>query len=371
MKKDSSNSNNKSVRGILILIIVVCTSIIGYIYKDNILSYLADTIKIDNGNEKKEVTSNDEKDNSKTSCKDISSKADCLSWKQFGHCEKSPSYMIQYCALTCEVCDLVNPEVRCKQFYSNPRVFKNDEMDNMFNDLVHSYSQSCNNKNDDETCNNVNNTSGLTVISRDPWVVTIDNFITSEEADTIISIPLPSAWIQSTAAGAYQADGLIKREISEIRTSKNAWCQAGCDDHPTVQSVMSRMSNTIKVPISNFEHMQILKYDPGQFYRGHHDYIHSPPAIEEAIGPRIITFFLYLSNVTSGGETYFNTLNITVAPSKGKALIWANTISKDPNVKDIRTFHEAKDVIEGIKYGANIWIHQKDFRSANHWACSG
>jgi hypothetical protein len=47
MKKDSSNSSNKSVRGILILIIVVCISIIGYIYKDNILSYLADTIKID------------------------------------------------------------------------------------------------------------------------------------------------------------------------------------------------------------------------------------------------------------------------------------------------------------------------------------
>lgn len=64
-------------------------------------------------------------------------------------------------------------------------------------------------------------------------------------------------------------------------------------------------------------------------------------------------------------------LNITVPPAKGKALIWANTMSNNPNVKDIRTHHEAKDVIKGIKYGANAWIHQKDFRSASNWACGG
>lgn len=80
---------------------------------------------------------------------------------------------------------------------------------------------------------------------------------------------------------------------------------------------------------------------------------------------------MYLSDVELGGETHFTTLNITISPMKGKALIWANTMSNNPSLKDSRTHHEAKEVIKGIKYGANIWIHQKDFRSASYWACSG
>jgi len=368
--KNKNNKNNSSLINITLILtitVVSCLILIVYRYKDH--EIFKTNIKSNVIKTEKDVIMKDS-----ISCKDNGPKVDCINWKQTGHCEKSPAYMVQYCASTCEMCNLVNPEVRCKKFYSNPRVFKDNEMDQMFNNLVQSYTKSCTiDGQTDETCaiSNSNQTSTLTVISRDPWIITIDDFISAEEADIIISIPPQSAWIQSTAAGAYQADGLIKREVSETRTSRNAWCQAGCDDHKTVQTVLKRMSQTVNVPISNFEHMQILKYDKGQFYRGHHDFIHSPPSIEEAIGPRILTFFLYLSDVTSGGETHFNTLNISVTPSKGKALIWANTMANNPNMKDERTFHEAKDVIEGIKYSANIWIHQKDFRSASHWACSG
>lgn len=128
-----------------------------------------------------------------TSCKDIDPKVDCINWKQSGHCEKSPAYMVQHCASTCEICHLVNPEVRCKKFYSNPRVFKDNEMDVMFHNLVQSYTGSCNTVNSNEgktdACS-ITNSSSLTVISRDPWIVTIDNFISAEEAATIISIPL-------------------------------------------------------------------------------------------------------------------------------------------------------------------------------------
>lgn len=198
------------------------------------------------------------------SCKDNGRKLDCMNWKQYGHCDINPAYMVQYCASTCEMCHLVNPELRCKQFHTNPSVFKNDEMHNMFSNLEKYFPNNCNNSIDNKeesVCiENNKNEQSINIISRDPWIVTIDNFITEEEADTIISIPHENAWIQSTAAGAYQADGLIKREISEVRTSRNAWCQAGCDDHPIVQNVLKRMSSTVTVPISNFEHMQILRY---------------------------------------------------------------------------------------------------------------
>ena len=38
-------------------------------------------------------------------------------------------------------------------------------------------------------------------------------------------------------------------------------------------------------------------------------------------GPRILTFFLYLSDVEEGGETVFTNLGIKVKPKRGRALI--------------------------------------------------
>ena len=37
---------------------------------------------------------------------------------------------------------------------------------------------------------------------------------------------------------------------------------------------------------------------------------------------RVMTFMVYLSNVTEGGNTVFPNLGITVPPVKGSALFW-------------------------------------------------
>ena len=33
--------------------------------------------------------------------------------------------------------------------------------------------------------------------------------------------------------------------------------------------------------------------------------------------------------------------------------------------------HEARPVLRGRKFAANSWIHLKDYRFVNLWACSG
>ena len=48
---------------------------------------------------------------------------------------------------------------------------------------------------------------------------------------------------------------------------------------------------------------QVLQYMPGQRYGVHHDYGAEDRGL--ASGPRILTFFLYLSDVEEGGETNF------------------------------------------------------------------
>lgn len=82
-------------------------------------------------------------------------------------------------------------------------------------------------------------------------------------------------------------------------------------------------------------------------------------------GVRILTMYLYLNDVTSGGGTNFDQLNITVMPKRGRALLWPSVLDEDPNKKDDRTTHQALPVGDGaVKYGANAWFHLRDFKTA-------
>lgn len=90
-----------------------------------------------------------------------------------------------------------------------------------------------------------------------------------------------------------------------------------------------------------------------------------------ACGPRILTFFLYLSDVEEGGETNFPSLGIAVKPKKGRALLWPSTLDNNLEALDIRTLHEAKPVIKGRKFAANSWIHLYNFAVPNLHGCTG
>ena len=97
------------------------------------------------------------------------------------------------------------------------------------------------------------------------------------------------------------------------------------------------------------------------------DYI--PRGFERPSGVRILTFYIYLNDVEEGGGTKFPELNLTVTPRRGRAALWPSVLDEDPNKKDPRTIHEAMPVIRGEKYGANAWIHQRDFKGPNQKGC--
>jgi prolyl 4-hydroxylase len=139
--------------------------------------------------------------------------------------------------------------------------------------------------------------------------------------------------------------------------------------HPDVQTIIAKIEDVTRVPRDNYESFQILRYDLGQKYVTHHDSSEDDNAL--LCGPRILTFFLYLSDVEEGGETDFPTLGISVKPEKGKAVLWPSTFDSDPSKVDPRTKHQAKPVIKGRKFGANSWIHLYDYVRPNLWGCTG
>jgi prolyl 4-hydroxylase len=90
------------------------------------------------------------------------------------------------------------------------------------------------------------------------------------------------------------------------------------------------------------------------------------------MGVRVLTVFLYLSDVDEGGGTYFPDINgttITVHPKKGRVVLWPSVRDDDPHAEDERTIHGSWAVTQGVKYGANAFIHQRDTREAYARAC--
>lgn len=103
----------------------------------------------------------------------------------------------------------------------------------------------------------------------------------------------------------------------------------------------------------NFESFQVLRYRKSQKYDRHHD--SSQEDVNHLSGPRVFTFFLYLSDVIEGGETAFTDLNITVTPEAGMVLVWPSVLDEDPTKVDMRLHHAALPVRKGVKYAANVW----------------
>ena len=68
---------------------------------------------------------------------------------------------------------------------------------------------------------------------------------------------------------------------------------------------------------------------------------------DQACGPRILTFFLYLSDVEEGGETAFPLLDLAVKPQKGKAVLWPSVHDDNLMLPEQLSLHEARPVIKG------------------------
>jgi prolyl 4-hydroxylase len=70
------------------------------------------------------------------------------------------------------------------------------------------------------------------------------------------------------------------------------------------------------------------------------------------------------------GETNFpRNHNLSVTPKKGRAVLWPSVYNESPHDQDSRSNHQALPVLRGVKYGANAWIHQRDFKGPNSRGC--
>jgi hypothetical protein len=283
----------------------------------------------------------------KRSCKD--KYPQCI--EHLDDCIAAPGWMTMNCPKACNFCHLRDAKVRCNPKFLNTStipIVKSGDFDIWFKRIVDDF--------------------GFATLSRDPWIVEKDNFFSDNQVDQLLAVPTIQ-WEQSHESGEIDALGEGTKVISSARTSSTYWCVHDCQKADITNTIVSMIQEVLHISPIHYEPIQLLKYEKGQKYITHHDY--SFDELQLACGPRILTAFLYLSDVEEGGETNFPSQKISIIPKKGKVVIWPNTLNDKPLLQDQRMFHEAKAVVSGMKYAANIWVHALEWERPSLWACTG
>jgi prolyl 4-hydroxylase len=137
------------------------------------------------------------------------------------------------------------------------------------------------------------------------------------------------------------------------------------NETPTIRNIEERASKLANLPIENIERVQLVRYQFGQFYALHYDYL---PDTEDVRvnGQRVVTIFVYLNTLPPeevGGGTYFPKIGLELRPREGDAAMWRNVNDKG-KLQEL-TLHSGQPINrpDTVKYGMNIWIRDKPQKS--------
>ena len=189
----------------------------------------------------------------------------CTIQALLGECETNFEQMKTKCAAVCQSCVHLTREGRCPIDPNEPNVWGPGDLDKMFSRLTEEPYLS---KYDVKILSSPHGDN--TTILEGPWVITMENVLSPEEAQTIIELGSELGYERSTAIGKINADGSHKMDEFEGRTSSNTWCKNACWENNITQGIISRMSDITEIPQKNSEYLQLLKYAPGQKYVEHH-----------------------------------------------------------------------------------------------------
>lgn len=183
-----------------------------------------------------------------------------------------------------------------------------------------------------------NEDTKISALQRDPWILQLEEFLSPSECASIIA-EAREQWVPDvTTIQDASTD-------TRYRNSSSFNCVAdSCRKFPAMQRLRERMSSFLRmsdgssVGIEHGDGLHVLRYQPGGFFKKHHDYIPETrnPKMWQNCGQRVLTFMVYLNDVEFGGETHFFHLDVKVKPKMGRALIWPDVSSEMPFERDDR-----------------------------------
>lgn len=120
-----------------------------------------------------------------------------------------------------------------------------------------------------------------------------------------------------------------------------------------VHALNLRIAAATQTSVDQGEPLVVLRYEPGQQYRAHHDGLPGEP------NQRGRTVIAYLNADYIGGETSFSAADMAIKGRQGDAISFANTLP-DGRI-DERSRHAGQPVLSGSKWVCTRWIRNERF----------
>ncbi|PYI28102.1 putative prolyl 4-hydroxylase alpha subunit [Aspergillus indologenus CBS 114.80] len=207
------------------------------------------------------------------------------------------------------------------------------------------------------------------IVSLDPLAIYINDLLSKPEADYLLDLA------KSQDSFVHHEDKYPEHMTESARRIASS-CHLPADD-PVVQCFLARALDFVGfINHDGFESLQVVKYLPGERHDPHHDWFATPARVAPGkVCNRAASFFVYLGEEPTGGETCFHHLNpappdadatkfsninsddglgLAVKPIVGNGMFWMNLHAN--NSGDERVRHSALPVRSGVKYGMNVLL---------------
>lgn len=132
---------------------------------------------------------------------------------------------------------------------------------------------------------------------------------------------------ERNCVGRWEASRVVNehKNAKKGRVGETCWCTDSlrCMKSSATKRMMEIVSELLGVErVEEHSILQMLRYGPGGHYKRHTDYI----SMDRLFDPRLLTLFIYLTEVEEGGGTHFPSFNVSVKPKPGKAVLWNNVV---------------------------------------------
>jgi len=192
------------------------------------------------------------------------------------------------------------------------------------------------------------------VLSENPKIILLENFITQEEAEHLMKladeIKRPSTI--DTKDDPYTL-------VNNVRSSESAHLGKARDK--IVLSIENKACDYVNLNTHYLEPMQVVVYEKGQKFNPHYDFFSADSQDLSFRGNRNKTILVYLNDIQEdfGGATVFPKLNLKIQPKAYSAIYFENMNGTEVDYNTLHAGEELKtDKIK--KYAINIWFREKE-----------
>ncbi|HMI40709.1 MAG TPA: 2OG-Fe(II) oxygenase [Sphingomicrobium sp.] len=181
------------------------------------------------------------------------------------------------------------------------------------------------------------------VVSETPRAAVFRAILTEDECGHVMKVA--SSDFQPSLV--FNSDRKLVRDT--IRTSDGSTLHWLIED-PAVHALNRRVAAASSSNYDCGEALQVLRYQPGQEYRPHFDFVAS------ATNRRMMTALIYLNEAYDGGATSFVQTDTRFKGSTGDMFLFHN--AGPDGGPDPMSEHAGLPVTNGVKYLATRWIRE-------------